>query len=87
MEISRSGRAACYPDLTRGRARMFQVPEKRDGPLGLTRARGEATEEALKGQEDSSRLSRAGADSTRGQAGAAGDPGHSAWLLFNRPAR
>lgn len=65
---------------------MFQVPEKQDGLQGLTRARGEATGEASKGQEDSSRLRGAGADSTRGQAGAAGDPGHSAWLLPNRLA-
>ena len=87
MEISRSGQAASYPDLSWGRVQLFQVPEQRGGLRGPTRARGEATGEAPKGQEDSSRLWGAGADSTRGRTGAAGDLGHSAWLLPNRPAR
>ena len=65
MEISRSGQAACYPDLSWGRVQLFQVPEQRGGLRGPTRARGEATGEAPKGQEDSSRLWGAGADRLR----------------------
>ena len=82
MEISRSGRAACYPDLSWGRVWLFQVQEQQGGLRGPTRAWGEATGEAPKGQAVGG-----GADSTRGRAGAAGDLGHSAWLLPNRPAR